>query len=116
MADKQNLEWTFSFGHLLQDICDGLSLSKIWGPLPVCIHLRRGEILEEWSKLKPANTRITLRRDTRSRRQNANKSDRLRAAHENDLTLRTRFPLTNLRVEAELLMFIGKPPANPSIN
>ncbi|WP_295004745.1 hypothetical protein [uncultured Dechloromonas sp.] len=107
-ADKQNLEWTFSFGHMLQDICDNLSISAIWGPLPVVITLRSGNVLEEWSKLKPADTRISAKRDTESRRNNARVSDKTRAAHANDRTLRTRYPLTNLRVEAELLMFIGQ--------
>lgn len=107
-ADKQNLEWTFSFGHLLQDICDSLSISAIWGPLPVRITLRSGTVLEEWSKLKPADARITAQRDTESRRNNARVSDKARAAHANDRTLKTRYPLTNLRVEAELLMFVGQ--------
>lgn len=107
-ADKQNLEWTFSFGHLLQDICDGLPLKAIWGELPIRIPLRCGLELAEWSKLKPADARITSRRDTGGRRFNAKLSDKTRAVHANDLTLRTRYPLTNLRIEAELLMFIGQ--------
>lgn len=107
-ADKQNLEWTFSFGHLLQDICDNLPISVIWGPLPVRITIRNGTVLEEWSKLKPADARVSVKRDTESRRNNAKVSDETRAAHANDRTLRTRFPLTNLRIEAELLMFIGQ--------
>jgi len=107
-ADKQNLEWTFSFGHLLQDICDGLSIDKIWAPLPVCIPIRTAGTLEEWSKLKPANTRVVIKRDTNSRKRHAAISDEIRAAHENDRTLNTRYPLTNLRVESELLMFMGQ--------
>lgn len=107
-ADKQNLESTFSFGHLLQDICDGLPLDSIWGPLPVRIALSHGGELVEWSKLRPDNLRISAKRDTSSRRFNARKSDARRSAHENDLTHRTRHPLINLRIEAEFMMFIGQ--------
>nr|WP_325169700.1 hypothetical protein [Pseudomonas aeruginosa]UGK55780.1 Hypothetical protein [Pseudomonas aeruginosa] len=31
-----------------------------------------------------------------------------RAAHDADRTLRTRFPIVNLRIESELLMFIAQ--------
>lgn len=107
-ADKQNLAWTFAFGHLLQDVCDGLSLEAIRGPLPIRISLRSGGELVEWSKLKPDSTRVVAKRDTALRRHNARLSDATRAAYSNDGTLRTRHPLTNLRIEAELLMFIGQ--------
>lgn len=107
-ADKQNLEWTFLFGFLLQDVCDGLPLSAIWGALPVRIHLRSGGILEEWSGLRPAGAILSDKRDTPIRRFNAKKSAATRTAYINDRTLKTRHSLVNLRIEAELLMFIGQ--------
>lgn len=90
-ADKQNLEWTFAFGHLLQDICDGLPLEVLWGPLPARIPLRSGGELEHWSKAHAKEWRKTM-------------LDNYAA----DRTLETRWPLANLRIEAELLMFIGQ--------
>lgn len=107
-ADKQNLESTFRFGYLLQDICDYLTLEALWGPLPVRIPLREGNVLEEWCKLKPMTKLISARRDSCKRRYNAKKAAARRASHEGDLSLRTRYPLSNLRIEAELLMFIGQ--------
>lgn len=107
-ADKQNLEWTFQFGFLLQDICDGLTTNVLWGSLPAKIPLRQGGVLENWSGLMPEQNRILARRDTPSRRSAAEKSDKLRAVFEADKTLRTRYPLANLRIMAEMMMFIGQ--------
>lgn len=107
-TDKQNLEQTYQFGHFLQDICDHLTLDVLWGPLPVRILLREGAVVEEWSKLRAEEKVISSRRDTRKRRENAKYVEALRANWEKDCTLRTRYPLANLRIEAELLMFIGQ--------
>ena len=111
-AEKQNLAWTFAFGHLLQDICDGLPVAAVWGPLPVRIALRTGGELVESSGLKsphktsrqtPLSPVAVSKRKFRDRQNAAT-----RLAWEEDRTLRTRHPLTNLRVEAELLLFIGQ--------
>ena len=84
-AEKQNLQETFAFGYLLQDICDGLSVDVVLkGRLPVCIPMRPKGELVAWSGL------------------NSN------ALSESDGILKTRYPLANLRCEAELLMFIGQ--------
>ncbi|WP_257744504.1 site-specific integrase [Burkholderia glumae] len=84
-AEKQNLCETFAFGHLLQDICDGLTLHTVLDtPLPVEIKLRSG---------------TTLTR-------NGDKAWQLQIA--NEAKLGERHPLANLRIEAELLMFIGQ--------
>lgn len=108
LADKQNLEWTFSFGQLLQDVCDNLSLAAIWGPLPVRISFHTGSVLEEWLRFKPEDTRSPPLGELQVRRGNAKVSDNRRAAYANDRTLQTRYPLINFRIEAELLMFIGQ--------
>lgn len=107
-GDKQNLEHTFAFGHVLADICDGLNLKALWGPLPVVISVGAGKKLVEWSKLRPLE-KLTLRKATNSRqRKNISTRERIRAAHEADQTLRTRYPLVNLRIEAEMLIFIAQ--------
>lgn len=84
-AEKQNLCETFAFGHLLQDLCDGLPLQTVLeAPLPVEIKLRSGKLLTR----------------------NGDKAWQHRV--EQEAQLRERYPLANLRMEAELLMFIAQ--------
>lgn len=112
-ADKQNLEEAFAFGHFLLDIADGLNLAAIWGPLPVRIPLRNGTVLEEWSKLKsPATLKPPNPKYSRQGRWAAIRSDKRRNAWEADRTLRTRHPLVNLRIQAEMFMLMGQPGVN----
>lgn len=106
-ADKQNLQNTFAFGHLLFDVCEALTWKKILGPLPVCISLRTGQVLELWSGLKNSEKLATRRTRPPSQAQ-IDASKAARAACDTDRTLRTRFPLVNLRIESELLMFIAQ--------
>ncbi|WP_439892844.1 site-specific integrase (plasmid) [Ralstonia sp. 25C] len=94
-TDKQNLEITFHFGHLLQDICDGLTIDVLWGQLPARISLRDGRELHRYSGLMPLE-------DWRDKQHSK------RAVFEEEGTLRTRSSLANLRTSAELLMFIGQ--------
>lgn len=104
-VDKQNLEQGFTFGNLLADICNALTLEATRGPLPVLVPLRTGQVLEQWSHLP------RLEPFTRPRPQSAvtlRNSLARRAAWEAELSLRTRFPVLNLRIEAELLMFIAQ--------
>ena len=105
-SDKQNLEVTFNLGHLLQDICDGLTIDVLWGALPARIQLRDGQELRRYSGLIAPENWKGKQRSKRTRE--------IRTAYENDRTLRTRYPLANLRVSAELLMFIGQTGMNLS--
>lgn len=107
-ADKQNLQETFEFGYMLLDIMDGLSLDSLWGGLPVRIPLRTGQELVEWSGL-PSPERLRWANPQNAKdRHKAKESLQLRSNYEADRTLRTRFPLANLRIEAELLFFISQ--------
>lgn len=84
-AEKQNLSETFAFGHLLQDLCDGLALQTVLeAPLPVEIKLTCGKALTR----------------------NGDKGWQQRL--EQEARLGERYPLANLRIEAELLMFIAQ--------
>lgn len=111
-ADKQNLEHTFALGHFLLDLADGLSVEAIWGSLPVRIQVRNGKELEEWSGYvrrprKPPNSKYpkqTIR--------NANISAENHAKWEAETTFRTRYPLINLRIQAEMFMLMGQPAVN----
>lgn len=103
-ADKQNLQATFSFGQLIQDICDGIPLSAIWGGLLVRIPLQQGGEIEFKScgwKPRPEDggDPSSVRRPSKSVR-----------AYDTDLSVNHRFrrDLINLRIQAELLMFIGQ--------
>jgi hypothetical protein len=107
-ADKQNLADTFDFGHALLDIVDATPLEAIWGPLPLRIRLRTGRELVEWSGLIPPEKLKTTNPQTPQQRYYSKISSRIRADYANDRTLRSRWRLVNLRIEAELLLFIGQ--------
>lgn len=112
-ADKQNLSDTFAFGHLLLDIADGLGLEVIWGPLPVRIPLRNGKALEEWSGLpRPEIRKPPNRKYLRQEKYHVKQSAKKRADYEADRTMRTRYPLVNLRIQAEMHMLMGQPAIN----
>lgn len=111
-AEKQNLELTFAFGRLMQDICDGLTLSALWGALPVRIPLSNGLELVQWSGLISKRKQPNIQRTTYMESSRLRRSQKRRAAYENDISLLTRSPLVNLRILAELLVFIGQTSMN----
>jgi hypothetical protein len=103
-SDKQNLQATFAFGRLLQDICDGTSLSIIWTARQITIPLQQGgqiDINRFGRGLLPENKRHPS---------SIRESNRLAKAYESVRSLNHRFrrELVNLRIQAELLMFISQ--------
>lgn len=112
-ADKQNLEETFAFGHFLLDLADGLGVDAIWGPLPLHIPLRNGKTLEECSGLKRSATLKPFNNKwVPQARQAAKLATMKRAAWEAEKSYRTRYPLINLRIQAEMFMLMGQPAVN----
>lgn len=111
-AEKLSLHESMRFGQLLQDICDGLTRDVVLnGPLPVRIALRDGRFIEDWShfpKTVAAANRAPADLNTAQARFAAKRSAQKFVLWESDGTLRTRYPLANLRIEAELLMFIAQ--------
>lgn len=106
-ADKQNLADTFAFGHHCLDVIDSLSLEAVYGPLPVKIQFRDGRVLERWSKLNnPAA--VAAFQPGYKNEANLRKILQKRTEWEADRTLRTRYPLVNTRIIAELLVFIAQ--------
>lgn len=104
---KQNLEEAYKFGSFLYDLTKGLSVDKIKGPLPLEIPIRGGGSLTEWCKLRPPESVKSLQlSSTRIARRHA--TINTRSAYIADTSLRTRHPLVNLRLEAELLIFIAE--------
>lgn len=112
-ADKQNLVDTFEFGHALLDISDALTVDSIRGKLPVSIRFRSGQQIEEWSGLQPDHKLKTFVAPTTTPSQKE-KVVKRRAEWESDTSFRTRRPLVNLRIEAELLIFIAQTGMNLS--
>lgn len=101
-ADKQNLEGTAAFVHALLDIADALTVETIRGPVPVTIRLRSGHAFAVCCRLKPLDN-LKMMLDPKERRV----IQRRRAAWATDTSTRTRYPLINMRIEAELLIFIA---------
>lgn len=104
-ADKQRLDQVFEFGHFITDISIGLSRDAIRGALPVSIPLRSGQNIQ---------LKGFLKRPALDPQDIINASDRRRA-------IRARAPLApdvsaieirpyliNLRIEAELLIFLAQ--------
>ncbi|WP_200385394.1 hypothetical protein [Rhodocyclus tenuis] len=112
-ADKQNLADTFAFGHLCLDVIDSLPLEVIYGSLPVTISTRDGHSIEQWSGLTALHKLATLQPGYRNRGHTRTVLQ-TRAAWEADRTLRTRYPLVNLRILAEMMVFIGQTGINLS--
>lgn len=112
-ADKQNLEETFAFGHLLLDLADGLSVEAIWGTLPLQIPLRNGQTLEEWSGLKRSDKlRAPNLKYPHQHKYKARRAEKSRAAWQAEKSYRTRYPIINLRIMAEMFMLMGQPAVN----
>lgn len=108
LAEKQHLQSTFAFGHLLQDICDGMTLAAIWGPRPVKIPLRGGGHLLQWSRGHAQSRATKGERTPELARAMTNKQARRQGLYERSRSLHTRVNLINCRILAELLMFIGQ--------
>lgn len=104
ILETQNLRETFEFGHLLQDICDGLSLEVIWGGFVAQIQRKNGGLLKLWTGGSTSKRKTEWARwEVRSAEERARKYIEHRS-----LTHRGRKSLVNMRILAELLMFIGQ--------
>lgn len=106
-ADTFSHEDAFRFGHMLQDIIGALAVDAIRGSLPIRIELRTGQTLEEWSRLTPSS-KLKPPSPGEEHAPMSRQVALRRAAWEEDTTRRTRYPLINLRVEAELLTFVAQ--------
>ncbi|ANC01148.1 hypothetical protein AB688_03035 [Pseudomonas putida] len=112
-ADKTKLSESFDFGTCLLDIVNALSSEAIRGSLPVRINFRNGRFLDEWSGLRPADT-VKYLLPGHGSSVDRKKVREARERWEKDASWRTRFPLINLRIQAELLIFISQTGMNLS--
>jgi hypothetical protein len=112
-AEKQNLEHTFAFGHLVQDVCDGITLDVLWGPSPVRIPLRSGGELS--FRVGPHEYRDDgIERTPQQNASRIYQITRRIAIFNQDRTLKVRGRTATLRVLAEIMMFIGQTGMNLS--
>jgi integrase len=112
-ADKQRLTDTFAFGQLCLDVIDSLPYEAIFGPLPVRIQARDGRAIELWSKRQDPSSLVSLQPEYKNKH-HRDAVLKHHAAWDSDRTLRTRYPLVNLRILAELMLFIGQTGMNLS--
>jgi hypothetical protein len=103
LAEKQSLHDTFAFGRLLQDICDGLPLSAIW-LMRIQIPLRSGRVLIPWTGGSiPDGERKLANWEVRNFEGRAREFE-----NDRSLNRRGRKSVVNMRILAEMLMFIGQ--------
>lgn len=104
-SDKLNFSDLFEFGHALRDICTSLNETSVYGNLPALLNFRSGQKIELWSGLQsPEKLKyVTLR---------CRKAIKNRERYIAEKSWRTRFPLMNLRIEAEILTFIAQTQMN----
>ncbi len=105
--DNHNLEKAYEFGHFLYDITQSLSIERIYGTLPLTVDLRTGASFDEWSGLPPESKVKALTYKV-SNPAKYRATFNTRAAYIADHSPRTRSPLINLRMEAEMLIFISE--------
>lgn len=105
-ADKQRLDHTFQFGHFLAEVCGGLTFEAVRGFLPLDIAVADGR-----KTLRLVSTRLNFDLEpdqiqSKSRRELAL---RARAALQPDTDPKeARSSLINLRICAEMLIFIAQ--------
>lgn len=103
-GDKLRLVETVQFGSAVVGLCNQLVSDVLRGPLPVRVKVGSSEH-ELWAQLQKPEAR---QRRTPKRNHEAAKSQLKRQAWETDFSLSRRAPLLNLRLEAELLVFIAQ--------
>ncbi|MBU3557176.1 site-specific integrase [Polynucleobacter sp. Ross1-W9] len=113
-TDKQDLGSLLKFCDLLMDIANGLNISDIFGQLPVKIKLRNGLEWCEWSGLIDVCKVKSQLPDFKGSDWDRKIVAAKRSAWEKDHSIRTRYPLINRRIEAELLIFITQTGMNLS--
>ncbi|WP_282365907.1 hypothetical protein [Pseudomonas sp. PS02290] len=109
-SDKTNLADVSRFGKALLSIVNTLTIEKIYGTLPIEITLPCGNVLVEYCGLrKPESTKLNSPEISEKSKNALLKARRRRA---DDHSPKTRHTVINLRIEAELLIFISQTSLN----
>tara|TARA_R110001599_G_scaffold12658_4_gene59102 strand:- start:12241 stop:13971 length:1731 start_codon:yes stop_codon:yes gene_type:complete len=106
-ADKQNLDHTFEFGHVLTKICEALDLTTVRGKLPILIDVRSGTMLTLAGNLKSPEMNTGAIKYPQEKR----RAEIARAPLKDGESLfdkHKRSGILNLRIECELLIFIAQ--------
>lgn len=104
-ADKQRLDYTFQFGRFLADVCAGLSAEAVRGPLPIDVAVTGGKTL----LLVPTQFKFDLDIDQIRWKHSRERALRVRAALPPNIDAKELRPsLINLRIRAEMLIFIAQ--------
>lgn len=106
-ADKQNLEHTFAYGHVLTKICEALDLETVRGRLPIHIDVGNDSILTLAGSLMNPNMDTNAIKHKTVRR-NAERARAPLTEDESLLDRHKRSGILNQRIEAELLIFIAQ--------
>lgn len=106
-ADKQNLNHTFEYGHVLTKICGALDLATVRGKIPILIDVGDENMLILSGNLINPEMDTKAIKDAAARR----KAEIARAPLSDGESLfdrHKRSAILNLRVECELLIFIAQ--------
>jgi len=106
-ADKQNLENTFEFGRCLKKICDDLDLSKVRGELPINIEISASKNILLLGNIINPDLDVLAIRDAAARRI-AENVRRALLPSESLMDKHKRSKILNVRIEAELLIFVAQ--------
>ncbi|WP_233888063.1 site-specific integrase [Paraburkholderia flagellata] len=98
----QNLAKTMAFGSMLCDLVTAITVDAVRGPLPLTIPLRNGRVLVEWAGLWPED-RLRSAPESQSRRKHIQNRQPLT----DDGDWLSRSSISNLRIEAEMLIFVA---------
>lgn len=112
-TDKQSVEGGFDFGNFICDICTSLTYETMTGPLPVKVAFRTGAKLAMWCGLRDPKKKASRQAQPQAQYQSA-AIHRHQTLRNSDIPIESRCPAVNLRIEAELLMFIAQTGMNLS--
>ena len=103
-GDKLRMSETMAFGSAVVELCSRLDTVTIRSPLPVKVVVKNHE-LEFWAGLQKPNSR---KRTSIKRAHEARISQEKRLAASTNISIEARAAMLNIRIEAELLIFIAQ--------
>lgn len=106
-ASEQLLANTFEYGHLLTDLCFALSSNAIAGAMPLIVTLRNGTSFELAGGTRGLSD-STIAVQSPTKRDRARTSRAPLPAGVKAIDVRNRSRLVNLRIEAELQIFVAQ--------
>lgn len=104
--DKQSIEESFLFGHLLVSLCEGLNSTAITKPPPISLILSTGYVLRIYGAPKKITAIFHHYTNINSSIRSKSNDELIKEIGDNPLT--TSASYLNLRISAELLLFISQ--------